>query len=552
LCDAGYVEYSFDGANWNKLGAFGLGTNWYDSTFDVWNREGFTRWHVASIPIPELGTGQTTHFRFVLAADPGVTFEGLAIDDVHVYDLVNPIAPANGTMVASNSLSNNQWTDYLLNNQLLASIQPVNQSISSATATLYAHDTLSNPHGTQYTMPRSYLVQSPQSPTAPTGVRLYLLDSDVVNVLHDTLCQSCTPLLEAYSLGITQYSNPANKTSENGTLVDDNGGVITYYPHNDLKWVPYDKGYYAELNVNPLSELWFNNGGPTGNFPATADYLNFIAYRNGTNVATYWYSLIDTAVSAYTLQRSHNDSNYISVKDFPAKHVTPGEYTYVDSVNFNTDTVLYYRLRWTMEGKDGYNYSPVRKIDNTDSGANLVSLGAKMISHENVLVSWTSYVDAIANYYKVERAVGEGAYQNINNTNALHQYSQSYSFTDQVTFPIPTGTPVHYRLTAILDDGAEIETPIRDVIWVNENSVLNIYPNPTVDGIITIAWNADPGTAMSVHIFDELGRSMYGSSAVATQWNNTTTLQTFRGANGVYAVRIDIGGRRYSAMMVYE
>ena len=205
-----------------------------------------------------------------------------------------------------------------------------------------------------------------------------------------------------------------------------------------------------------------------------------------------------------------------------------------------------------MTGKNGYNYSPVRKIENADSGASLVSLNAKMINHQNVLVYWTSYIDAMANYYKLERSIDANAYININNTNSKHLFSSQYFYTDQLTDDIRSGTPIHYRLTAILDDGAEIVLPIRTINWVNNNSVVNIYPNPTNDGNFTIAWDADAGTIMNINIFDALGRSMYKTSITATQWNNTTILQTFRGPKGVYAMQIDIGGRRYSAMMVYE
>jgi hypothetical protein len=401
-------------------------------------------------------------------------------------------------------------------------------------------------------MPRSYLIQSPQAPNGATGVRLYLLDSEVVQVINDTTCPSCTRLTEAYSLGVTQYSNPGNVHSENNTLADDSGGAITYYPHNNITWVPYDKGYYAQLNVKPLSELWFNNGGPTGTFPATTDYLNFIAYRNGTNVATYWYSLIDTAVNAYTVQRSDDDSFFTAVTTVPARHVIPGEYTFVDTVNFTSDPVLYYRLKWTMADKDGNNYSPVRKITINDSGASMVMLNATMISRDDILVNWTSYVDAIASYYKLERAIGDGQYVNINNTNAAHLYGMQYSYTDQVTDNLPNGTPIHYRLTAIMEDGAEIVLPVKTLNWINGNSVINVYPNPTTDGNFTIAWNADAGTVMTINIFDALGRKMFETNVKGIQWNNTTALQTFRGPKGVYAMQIDIGGKRYSLMMVYE
>ena len=552
LCDAGYVQYSFDGATWTKLGATGQGTNWYDSTFDVWNAENYTRWHVASISLPQPPVGQTIHFRFVLASDPGATFEGIAVDDIHVYDLSYPILPANGSTTLLQNISGNAWTDYTQTNQLLLSIQPNGQSINSVGGTLYAHDTLSNPNATQYTFPRSYAISASQDPTDSISIRLYLLDSEVVNVVNDTTCPSCSPIVDAYSLGITQYYNHNNPMLQNGSLADDTGGVFLYHPYQSVTWVPYDKGYYAEFPVKTFSEFWFNDGGPTGVFPTDVDYLNFIAFKNGQNVTTYWYSLIDTSVNTYALQRSTDGVNFVTILDTSAVHANPGQYTHTDNVNFTSSTVLYYRLQWTMAGNSNIYYSPIRKVDFTDSASNLVNFNAQIVSSNTVLTNWTSYIDGMTDHYVLDRAIDNNAYTNIDNTLSLHHYGQEYQFIDKPSFAIPSQTPVHYRLTAILNNGSSIVLPIRTIEWDKGNSVVNLYPNPNYDGNVTIAWHADSGTVMHINIFDELGRSKYQASATATQWNNTTMFHTFSHAKGVYFVRFEVGGERYTAKLVYE
>ncbi len=551
LCDQGYIEYTFDGVEWAKLGAAGQGTNWYDSTFDIWNTEGFTRWHVASIPLPQPPIGQTIHFRFVLASDPGATFEGIAVDDIHIYDLYYPILPAASTVAITQNLNTNIWGNYLLNNQLLASVNPMNEDLNDVAVTLYAHDTVSNPGATQYTFPRSYTIKAAQTPADSTAIRLYLLDSEVVNVLNNTNCPSCSPIQDAYSLGITQYDN-SNPNSENGSLADDTGGVFTYYPYRSVKWVPYDKGYYAEITSKPFSEYWFNDGGPTGNFPAGTDYLNFIAFKNGPQATAYWYSLIDTAVNIYTLQRSSDSINFTTILDTAALHITPGQYSYNDQVTVPDSGALYYRLQWTMTGSGTVYSSPVRKVSSADSANNLVTIFAVPVGHRSALIGWTSYIDGMVNHYILDRAIENNSYTAVANVPALNHYGQQYEVTDQPTIAISNGTPVHYRLTAVLQNGTTIVLPIRTITWDNGNSVMNIYPNPNYDGNFTIQWHADAGTVMWVDIFDASGRGNYAATATATQWNNTTTFQTANHAKGIYFVRIDIGGQRYTAKLVYE
>ncbi len=550
LCDAAFVEVSFDGNTWTRLGSVGQGTNWYDSTFNVWNSPGFTRWHVASVPIPQAGAGATTHFRFVLHADPGVTFEGIALDDIHVYDLEQGIHPAQGVKSVSNSLTQAQWTNYVLDNQLLAAVAPTTAAISNASVTLYEQDTLYNPGATQFTFPRSYNIQSPQAVTDSSGVRLFLTEDDMLRVVNDTTCPSCNRITDAYSLGITQYNNPDNRTMENGSLVDDSGGLFNYYPYKAIKWVPYDNGYYAQLKVKPLSELWFNDGGPTGNFNAATDYLNFVAYRNGTTVTNSWYSLIDTVVDIYTPQWSIDSVNFADIISMSAKHLPVASYSIDDPVNFPKYPIFFFRLKWTMTTDDLVHYSPVRRVDFSDSAITRITLDARMTDHKHVMVSWTSFIDGVVDHYVLDRSNGSSPYFTVNKPTALHRYGQSYSYPDEPG-DLPTGTIIHYRLTAVMMDGTSVVLPERTVEWINGNQVVDIYPNPTHDGRFTINWNADAGTLMNITMTDAAGHDVYVTGVLATQWNNTTTIQGAQLPKGVYFVRLIIDGRKYVRKIVY-
>lgn len=550
LCDAGYVEYSFDGAFWSKLGSYGFGTNWYDSAFNVWNSTGFTRWHVASTAIPQPPVGGSIRFRFVLVTDPGATFEGMAVDDVHIYDRAHGISDAVGIKADEHDIVANTWSDYLNSNQLLASVRP--PAAMGANVSLYGHDTLSNPTATQYTFPRSYTVKVTSAPADSTSLRLFMTDADVVKVINDSTCPSCGDPKEPYRLGITQYSNAGSPVVENGTLSDDTGGVFSYRPYNTIQWVPYDNGYYAEFRVKPFSEFWFNDGGPTGNFPAGIDYLNFMAFKAGSKAQAYWYSLIDTSVNRYVLERSADNVAYDTVLDTAAVHTNPGQYAYTDPEDMAAGSVRYYRLKWTMNSMGKVYYSPVRRVGDADSATNLVQFDARMISSSDVLVSWKSFIDGIVDHYNVERSIDIGGYTTIAARVALKHYGQQYSIIDMPGNDIAPGTLIHYRLTAMLTDGSSVVMPVRTINWINTNAVVNIYPNPTFDGGFTISWFADPGSVMDLYVSNAVGQSLYHGSVTATQWRNTTAFQTPLKAKGVYFVRMGIQGKQYIAKLVYE
>ena len=550
MCDKAYIEYTFDGSSWTRLGAAGQGTNWYDSAFDVWNTNGFTRWHVASIPLPKPPAGETIHFRFVMNSDPGANFEGIAVDDIHIFDLTYSIFPANGITLAAQS-PGATWLDFTSINQVIASADPGMQLLGLFGITLYAHDTLYNPGPTQYTLPRSYKIKTANSASDSVGIRLYLTENELVRTLNDTTCPSCTPVVDAYSLGVTQYNNDADTAIENGTLADDYGS-FNYYPYSKINWVPYDAGYYAELRSQHFGEFWFNNGGPTGAVPAGVDYLNLTASKQGNDAHVAWHSLIDTVVTHYILQRSADSINFTDILDTAATHTNPGDYAVNDAGIFMSSSVVYYRLKWAITGNTNYFYSPIRRLSIADSASAPITFDAELQGINSVLASWTSYLDGFTRQYTLERATGNTPYQLINTTAARQHYGQHYTYTDLAGASLAKGTLLHYRLTATLLDNTTIVLPIRTVEWGVNNFVTNVYPNPNNDGNITIAWHAIPGAMMQVNIIDIAGRVRYSASVQATQSNNVTTLQTFHRQKGTYLLRMQLDDKVYTTTVVYE
>ena len=553
LCDAAWLEYSFDGAVWTKLGAAGQGTNWYDSSFNVWNTNNFTRWHVASIPLPQPPAGQTIRFRFVFSSDPGATFDGLAIDDIHIYDYAHGIFPASGVTTVYGDISSNLWSGFLQSDEWLAQIQSPGKSVSDVTVRLYEQNILTNPGGTQYLMPRSYTVKTDDRPADTMQVRLYLLDDEFVRTYYDGSCPSCTVPADAYSLGITRFAGTSVHGAENGLLTDDTAGTFTYVPYVSVQWVPYDKGYYAQFSSNPFGEFWFNDGGSTHTMPAGLDEVSFAALRQGNDAYCYWLSRIDTSVNTYTLMAGTDSVSFAALQAVtPIASLPVQGYSYLHQSAFAAVDTMYYRVSWTLKNSDSTYYSPVRRVTSSDTVANLIDFSAAIQSRGHVLLAWTSWIDpAVANYV-VERAIGDGAYVPIASVAALGAYGRQYDMIDAPDMPLHNGELIHYRLTARLQNGTTVVLPIRTISWDNGNSLVNLYPNPVSDGTFSIAWHADAGTVMNVTISDAIGKRLFTATTMATQWSNVSSFNAGHLPKGIYFARIDIGGSRYAARIVFE
>ena len=362
LCDQAYIEYSTDGQSWAKLGNAGLGTNWYDTGFNIWHTQNDAHWHVASIPLP--ASTQPVRLRIVFKSDPGATFEGIAVDDIHIFDLKYPVYN-NGDNDVVQSVNGNQWIPFAKLNSIITEINPNGQNLSATDVAYYRHDIITNAGNTQYLFPANFTVKTNTTLTDSVDLRFYLLDKNVNTMLQDTSCPSCTRAENAYSMGITKYDDPV-KDNENGSLTDNINGQYSFYPYTKVTWVPYDQGYYAAIRVKSFSEFWFNDGGPTTSFPIGKDYLIFNARRvNYTDVAIDWTSYIDTAVITYEIERSIDGINFTHLSTYNALLVNVGNYATTDKPTVSANGAVYYRLKWTTIYGKVY-YSPIRRVDWTD------------------------------------------------------------------------------------------------------------------------------------------------------------------------------------------
>lgn len=370
LCDGAWVEYSTDGINWQRLGAFGQGTNWYNQNYPgnpVWSVQDYTRWHVATIPLP---TGiSRLRLRVVMGSDPYVGREGVAIDDIHIYDNTQGIYDGI-TMAAPTApvaVSGTGWTDFLESGKLIASVNANGLNLGNTIAQAYIHAGAVRTNNGQYYHHRNITIK-PANTTQPDSaiVRFYFLDSETEALIQATGCGGCTRPSMAVELGVSKYTN-TDKNIEDGDIDNNNGGgEWLFIPADRAVKVPFDKGYYAEFKVRNFSEFWLNNGGPDRNTPLPVQLLAFNAVKSGDgkNAELNWSVAAETAVAGYEIQVARgndalNNQQFSSLGFVPAAGMQH-DYVYTDSEN-NKTGVRYYRLK-IMEEDGTHTYSDIRPV----------------------------------------------------------------------------------------------------------------------------------------------------------------------------------------------
>ncbi|MBL7739159.1 MAG: S8 family serine peptidase [Chitinophagaceae bacterium] len=374
LCDGAYMEYSPDGVSWTRLGAVGQGTNWYNRNYTsnpLWSVQNYTRWHVATIPLP---TGYNRlRLRFVVTTDPFVNREGIGVDDIHIYDNTYGIyegAPYTSNTINQPAVSGSSWVDFTDGGKLIASVNPNGQNLGSTNARTYINTAAVRTNSSQYYHDRNITIKPANRNLADsTSVRFYFLDTETENLINATGCPGCTKPQMAYELGVSKY-NDADTSKENGTLADNAelGDWLFIIPSNVIK-VPFDKGYYAEFKVKDFSEFWLNNGGLGNNQTLPAELVSFTAKKamNKKDVLVEWKTASELNVARFEIELAKGNeefqrNRFVKVGEVSSNGTssTEQQYSFTD-MESGKSGVRYYRLKIVdLDGR--FTYSVVRPV----------------------------------------------------------------------------------------------------------------------------------------------------------------------------------------------
>ncbi len=359
-CDGAWVEYSTNGETWQKLGSTGSGTNWYNnSTGQFWDSVKL-HWHVATTALP---IASNLRLRFAFASDLFSGREGVAIDDIHVYDNAAPIFDGNSNSnLITQNVSGTGTVPFADGGKLIATILPNGNTLGSTGVKAYINNGPVRNDAQQYYANRNITVQ-PQAlnATTPVTVRMYVTDAEVDSLRKATGCPTCRQLKDYTYLGITKYDD-ADKAKENGTMADNQNGVYSYFGSTIVRKVPYDKGYYAEVAVNSFSELWLNEG-TVGNIILPIQWSSFIAEkRTGDRVLLQWAMQNESNAAQYEVEVLRPGSNgyqrlavVLAINQQPVSH-----YTFTDS-STGKQGVYQYRIK-RVDRNGQISYSDVRQV----------------------------------------------------------------------------------------------------------------------------------------------------------------------------------------------
>lgn len=378
LCDAAYVEYSLDGISWARLGTTGSGTNWYNKDYSgnqLWSVQNYHRWHVATIPLSvipvPIASMTQLRFRFIMSGDAAVNRDGIAIDDVHVYDNIPIYTGASmGSPVTQTIPGGSGWVNFIQGGQIVASVNaPVSMGSTDVQAFINPGPGIRTSN-TQYYHDRNITIKPATTSLSDSAlVRFYFTDTETEALIAATGCGYCVKPAMAAELGVTKYSDP-DDSKENGSIFDNLLSTgYSFIRAVNVRKVPYDRGYYAEFKVRDFSEFWLNNGGPNLSTPLPLKLLAFqVRKAENQRVWVEWTTTQEERVLRYEVEMARGEDAYLRNQFERLGELPPtgngqsGEqqYRFADDENGKSG-VRYYRLK--MIDEDGsFRYSPVRPV----------------------------------------------------------------------------------------------------------------------------------------------------------------------------------------------
>lgn len=361
-CEMPVIEYAIGGA-WIRL----YGVEWG-------SLQGRSRWRSASLHIPGYST---VRLRIGVKGNSLNPTEGMAIDDIHIYDMSHEINfESSPNPIVEAGVQGDGWVDLTQFGWLVASIKPNGQEIGDISLMTYLKTDEVKDRNGHYYMGRSYKFGAllPTFPK-PVGVRLYFLDADVERLMNAPEKPGVSRLASAYEITVTKYSG----VNEDADLTNNADKVWGYFPKSAVKIVPYWNGYYIEFNTTSFSEFWLAKGFLGLGDPMPVTLAAFSAKKqlptpeSKQSVLLEWQTTQEEAFSHFEIEVARDKESLLK-KQFSKIGEVPGKggnalsagYSFTDFCSFATGT-SYYRLKMVDRATDGaegsFEYSAIRSVN---------------------------------------------------------------------------------------------------------------------------------------------------------------------------------------------
>jgi hypothetical protein len=359
LYDSVWAEYSLDGSVWNRLGCANCGTNWYNNTngTNKWDRT-LVPWQVASTKIiidPSIDKSKTL-IRLRLSSNENAVGEGFALDDLHVYVSDKQIAPSDSVYVTTSS-NGNGWIDIIKNGLLVAQIYDDNKNLGNIEVGYKANNT------TEYfldrtLLPRHWSIVTQNNVSGNYKIRFYVLNAEYLKLINND-----PNAFSMNNIAAIRYNGFGVDVIKENNYIN---GSFDYIPQDSIHFVPFEEGYYVELQTDKFGEFYLVGSTinqTLANFPK---FLTIDAQQLNNDTYLNWEVSKDNQIRNYVIQYSLDGIHFFNIDSIISSQSADeiSNYGFIHNLNAVSGTLLYYRIQANLlNGNSIFSFVDSIKFD---------------------------------------------------------------------------------------------------------------------------------------------------------------------------------------------
>lgn len=343
--------------------------NWYNNgTQTAWIDSNKLYWHVVTTKLPD--SGKIALLRFQSLKIDQLNYPlwagGMAIDDIHIYDLKAPILQTVATTLSGtlNTITNG-WNDIIVNGNLIASIDFNGEDPGKFSWSLVPGNDKPTIVNSRKILNRRWVFVSEKQVRKPASIKLYFPDSEAEVLRKLDTCAACADTLSAYDFGVYRYKG--KKASINSLKNDNTIGEYSYTDASQFNLVPYDKGYFALLNEIPEGEFFIDI---PERFAIPSIGFEAIPDNKAKAITIKWQCSDENLISSFVLERADGptafeNNTYTEISTFAASNRLASSYEFIDK-DIKADNSYYYRIKILY--KNGYKKYTIDWVASTGKG----------------------------------------------------------------------------------------------------------------------------------------------------------------------------------------
>ena len=518
------VQFSTNnGATWQTLGANGDASNWYNGTFQTgWTGSAGNYVHANHL-LTGLGGQPSVKFRILFNAGLAGTSEGIAFDDIHIYDtpaadlgVIEIITPNSGCGLSSSETVSVKIVNY---GTVQQSSFPVAYSINGGTS--FTTETVSTTILPEDTITYLFTAVADFSVAGTYNlVSMTKLPADT-NLLNDTAYKAVlsSPVISTFPYsenfdGANSYWTPGGSSSSwelgtpakatiNSAASSPNSWVTSLtgnHNANELSWVEGPCMDFSSLNSPYISlDVWYETNFLSGvTLEASTDGGTTWTTIGADGDPNNWYNgLLTTGWNGNAggwLTATHSLDGLGNASDVKLRIYFNGGY-FLTAEGFAFDNIHIYNC---LQAAAAFTTAP----------------SGMTVSFVNSSVNGTSY----------NWTFGDGA------TSTLQNPSHTYS---------ASGT---YAVTLIVTNNCDADTITQNVTIVgidefsNDNHLF-VYPNPASESCSISVENINAENA-SLNIYNIQGEMIYSLQIGKINYSFMKRIDISGYASGIYYIKL--------------